>query len=66
MSLVRTKSPLKSKTVVGGLLGILGSVACFLELAGKLPIGAAGPIIGLVGGALSIFGRAKAVSKLKW
>ncbi|CAB4220303.1 hypothetical protein UFOVP1625_9 [uncultured Caudovirales phage] len=52
--------------MVGGLLGILGSVACFLELAGKLPIGAAGPIIGLVGGALSIFGRAKAVSKLKW
>lgn len=66
MTLARTKSPLKSKTVAGGLLGIVGSVVSYLELVGKLPIGAAGPVVGLVGGVLSIMGRLKAVSKLKF
>jgi hypothetical protein len=66
MSLARAKSPLKSKTVAGGVLGIVGSVVSYLELIGKLPIGAAGPVVGLIGGLVSIFGRVTAVSKLKW
>lgn len=66
MSLARAKSPLKSKTVAGGILGIVGSVVSYLELIGKLPIGAAGPVVGLIGGLVSIFGRVTAVSKLKW
>jgi hypothetical protein len=66
MSLARAKSPLRSKTVAGGVLGIVGSVVSYLELIGKLPIGAAGPVVGLIGGLVSIFGRVTAVSKLKW
>lgn len=66
MTLVKSKSPLKSKTVAGGLLGIVGSVVSYLELIGRLPIGAAGPVVGLVGGVISIIGRLGAVSKLKW
>lgn len=66
MTLVKSKSPLKSKTVAGGLLGIVGSVVSYLELIGRLPIGAAGPVVGLVGGVLSIFGRLGAVTRLKW
>lgn len=62
----RTKSPLKSKAVAGGVLGIVGSVVSYLELIGKLPLGAAGPVVGLLGGVLSIFGRIKAVSTLKF
>lgn len=66
MTMPRTKSPLKSKTVAGGILGIVGSVVSYLELIGKLPIGAAGPVVGLIGGVVSIFGRLTAVTKLKW
>ena len=66
MSQKQTKSPLKSKTVAGGVLGIVGSVVSYLELIGKLPIGAAGPVVGAIGGLLSIFGRLGAVTSLKW
>lgn len=66
MSTPKTKSPLKSKTVAGGILGIVGSVVSYLELIGKLPMGAAGPVVGLIGGVISIVGRLTAVSKLKW
>ena len=66
MSMVKSKSALKSKTVAGGVLGIVGSVVSYLELIGRLPIGAAGPIVGLIGGVIAIFGRVTAVSKLKW
>jgi hypothetical protein len=66
MAMMKSKSPLKSKTVAGGLLGIVGSVVSYLELIGKLPIGAAGPVVGLIGGVVAILGRVTAVSKLKW
>ena len=54
-----TKSAVQSTTIAGGILSLVGAVGSYLELVGKLPIGAAAPIVGAVGAVLSIFGRLK-------
>lgn len=59
-NVIETKPAIKSATIQGALLSIIGSVASYLEAAGKLPIGGAAPILALAGGLLSILGRLKA------
>lgn len=60
----KTKPAIKSTTVQGSILAILGSVGAYLEAAGKLPLGGAGPIVAAVGGLLSLVGRFKSTTIL--
>lgn len=57
---METKSALSSTTIQGSLLSILGAVATFLELSGKLPLGGASPVLAAIGGLFSLWGRFKA------
>jgi hypothetical protein len=52
-----TKPAVKSTTVAGGILALLGSIGSYLEAAGKLPVGGAAPIVGAIGALLSLIGR---------
>lgn len=61
---METKSAVKSTTIGGGLLAIAGAVGSYLELAGKLPIGGAAPLVAALGGLLSILGRLKGEIKV--
>jgi len=58
------KSAIKSVTIQGAVLSILGAVGSYLESAGKLPIGGATPIVTVVGSLISIFGRLVASTKI--
>lgn len=58
------KSAIQSMTIQGALLAMLGGVGSYLELAGKLPLGGAAPIVTVVGSVLSIIGRIVAKTKI--
>lgn len=60
MALKQTKPALKSKTILGSVLSILGAVGSYLELAGKLPAGGAAPLVTIIGSVLAMFGRSTA------
>lgn len=54
-----TKAAVQSTTICGSIVTIVGAVGSYLELAGKLPLGGAAPIVSAIGALLSIFGRCK-------
>lgn len=54
------KSAVSSTTIQGSILALLGSIGAYLEASGKIPLGGAGPIVGVIGAVLSFFGRLKA------
>lgn len=59
-----TKSAVGSKGVQGSLVTIVGAVLTYLELAGKLPMGGASPLVVVFGGVYSLFGRLFASKKI--
>ena len=52
-----SKPAIRSTTVAGGVLALLGSIGSYLEAIGQLPVGGAAPIVGAVGALLSLIGR---------
>jgi len=50
------KAATKSKSIQGNLIALVGVVASYLELAGKLPLGGASLVVTAAGAAWSLLG----------